>query len=202
MMKKFIMSCPFQPKGGLKRTKYEPSGNSKLEYGETRFPVIPMMNAYIDEGETAQLILICSDNDNVPVNKEYLEEEIKNLEGTKHIKINIEPVPTKYSETINTQLQLYADLVAQISDGDELYVCATFGTKPTPIIQNMAVRYACKAMTGVTLGCEVYGQMDHALGKSFIFDITALQYMEDISDILAAKHVLNPAEKIQEILNL
>lgn len=201
-MKKFIMSCPFQPEGSLRETKYEVSGNPKLEYKATRFPIIPVINAYVEKGETIKLIVIKSDNSNVAKNEILLNQEIADIEQEKSIHIEIENVHTKYSEDINTQLQLYADLVSLINNGDELYACYTYGTKPTPIIENMAIGYAHRAMKDVQVGCIVYGQLDHVLQKSYIFDITPLFNMEDISNSLSRLGLKDPAKKIQEILDL
>jgi len=201
-MKKFIMTCPFQPEGALRPTAYEVSGNSTLQYGETRFPIIPVINAYVNEGDEAQVIIIEADNSNVPHNIGLFEEELSALEKKKNISLKRKMVKTAYSENINTQLKLFSDLVECISDGDMLYICNTFGTKPTPIIENMAAKYAAKAMDNVTVECVVYGQMDHVLHKSILFDITALLYVENAADSLARMKVKDPAEGIRRMLDL
>ena len=54
--------------------------------------------------------------------------------------------------------------------------CDTYGTKPTPIIQNMAISYAYRSMKNVDIKCVVYGQYDHMLNKSIIFDITPIDF--------------------------
>ncbi len=201
-MKKFIMCCPFQPEGQLKLVKYETSGNSRLEYGTTRFPLIPMMNAYAEDGEHVKLVLIESDNENVIKNKKLLDAELDALKYARGIEAEIISIKTKYSEDINSQLKLFADIVSSIEDGDDIYICDTYGTKPTPIIQNMAVNYAYRAMSNVNVGCVVYGQFDHVLGKSVIFDITALFYMGEVANSLAKLGIKDPAKRIRDIMDI
>lgn len=199
-MKKFIMCCPLQPEGKLKKNIYEPDGDERLRYGETCFPVIPMINAYTSDGEEIELIVIKSDAETTEHNMELLNGELESFE--KRLSIKKTMVPTSYNETIGTQLDLFAKLVSEIRDGDELYICDTFGTKPTPMIENMAAQYAAKAMENVTVESVVYGQLDHVSGKSKLFDITALLYMQNIADGLADLKLSDPAQRIRKILDM
>ena len=62
-MKKFFMVTPQQAQGHLRKQEYRAEGNSQLAYGETRFPIIPVINGYLDEGEACELITVTYDSD-------------------------------------------------------------------------------------------------------------------------------------------
>ena len=63
----------------MKLTKYEVSNNQSLDYKETCFPIIPVINAYAEENEEIELIIIESDNPNVIENKKILTKEIEDI---------------------------------------------------------------------------------------------------------------------------
>ena len=203
-MKKFIMCCPLQPEGKLDKIQYIPAANEQLKYDKsTRFPVIPMINGYVKEGETVEILLIRSVYENTKINEEYLRRETAELEQEKNIKINIVPVDTPYNETIETELDLFVNLIAHINDNDELFVCATFGTKPTPIIEMMAINYGYRALNNVSLGAIVYGQHDfNNTGRGELFDITALFYMDEMVNNLAQAGVKDPGNMIKRLMNI
>lgn len=201
-MKKFIMMCPLQPEGKLAKSVYVPQNNDKLEYGETRFPIIPVINGYAEEGEEVEIILIKSDNVNAELNEKYLREEVRELEERKEIKVKISIVNTPYNETIDTQINLFMDLIDKLKDNDDIYVCATYGTKPTPIVEMMAVNYAYRVLENASIGSIVYGQCDHDTERMEIFDITSLFYMDEMVNNLAKLRIKNPADRIRKLMNI
>lgn len=199
-MKKFIMCCPMQK---VNKVVYKANGNNRLEYNkETAYPMLNMMNGYIDNGESVEVILVCPEYDNCRDNKAKIEAEISELAKDKNFSYEIKIVSTPYSETIETHLKRFTDTISLINDNDTLFICNTYGSKPTPIIQTMVANYAYRALNNVTIGCIVYGQYDHETGKSTIYDITALFHMDEIVNNLAKLKVKNPSDKIRQILSL
>ena len=194
--------CPLQPEGKLAKAVYVPQNNDKLEYGETRFPIIPVINGYAEEEEEVEIILIKSDNANAELNEKYLREEVRELEERKEIKVKISIVNTPYNETIDTQINLFMDLIKKIHDNDKVFACATYGTKPTPIVEMMAVNYAYRALKNTSIGAIVYGQRDHDTGSMEIFDITALFYMDEMVNNIAKLGIKNPEETIKRLMNI
>ena len=203
-MKKFIMCCPLQPEGKLDKIQYASSGDEKLKLDKpTRFPVIPLINGYAEDGEKVEIILIRSEYENTKLNEEYLRQEAGELEKEKNIEITIVPVDTPYNETISTELDLFVDIIGHINDGDMLFACATYGTKPTPIIEIMAVNYGYRALNNVSIGAIVYGQRDfNKPGMGELFDITALFYMDEMVNKLAQAKTKNPGDVIKRIMNI
>ena len=206
--KTFISAIPFQGKDGLKKLTYEPCGNSRLKYEATRFPIIPVINGYTEAGDKVRIIAILTDGENFRYNYEtYFIGEIDSIIKEKDLSFDgIEEIPTADSEDIETQLKLFADIIAKIGDDEELYACITYGTKPTPIVQFMALNYAYRLKKGTSVGCVAYGRFLHkgegGLGVGCIYDQTALFYMDSTVNKLAEHGAPDPERAIRIMLDL
>ncbi|MCL2410418.1 MAG: TM1812 family CRISPR-associated protein [Treponema sp.] len=224
--KTFISIIPFQAhdkngnkeKDSLKSAVYPAKGNSKLEYGATRFPIIPVINGYAEKGDKIRVIAILTDGDNFNYNYEtYFKTEISDIIKAKELILNenkIEIIRTADSEDTETQLKLFLDIIISISDHQDIYACITYGTKPTPIIESMALNYAYKIKKDVSVGCIVYGRYvndnptltveENAKNKenNGIYDTTSLFYLDSIVNKLADMKVPNPEKAIRAMLGI
>jgi hypothetical protein len=207
--KTFIATIPFQGKDKdrndmLKPVTYTPAGNSRLAYGATRFPIIPLINGYAERGDRVRVIAILTDGDNFKHNYEaYFVPEITELATKNGYAFDgIEILRTPNKEDIDTQLALFADIISKIGDGEELFACITFGTKPTPIVQTMALNYAYKLKKDTSVGCVVYGLFRHGNLVGDIFDTTALFYMDSIVNKLAEMKAPHPEKAIRAMLGI
>ncbi|MDR2132074.1 MAG: TM1812 family CRISPR-associated protein [Clostridiales Family XIII bacterium] len=212
-IKTFIATIPFQGKDGrgndlLTPVTYAPAGNTKLAYGETRFPIIPVMNGYAERGDKIRVLAILTDGENFRHNHEtYFVPEISALAKEKAYDFSgVEVISVPDDESIDAQLKLFADIIAKIGDGEETFACITYGTKPTPIVQTMALNYAYKLKKDVSVGCVVYGRFMHKSGDGrgvgTIYDTTALFYMDGIVNRLAEMKAANPEKAIRALLEL
>ena len=207
--KTFIAVIPFQPKGKLTPVKYIAQGNAKLEYREeTRFPVIPLINGYAGKGDKIRVIAVLTDGDNFNYNYEtYFKPEIAALTERNGYDLKvIEVINTPDSEDIESQLRLFADIIAKVGDNEELHACITYGTKPTPIVQIMALNYAYRLKTNASVGCVAYGRFLHndenGHGVGRIYDQTALFYMGSIVNKLAEIKKADPEKAIRALLGI
>ncbi|GHU52406.1 hypothetical protein AGMMS49975_08110 [Clostridia bacterium] len=206
----FISVIPFQgqDKEGndlLKQLIYTPSGNSRLEYGETRFPIIPLINGYTENGDKVRVIAILTDGENYKHNYEkYFITEIDAIVETKNLDFaGIEAIQVSANEDIDAQLALFGKIIDKISDGEDIYACITYGTKPTPIVETMALNYAYRLKKDVSIGCIVYGQFPHkGEPRGKIYDTTALFFMDSIVNKLAEMKVPNPKAAIKLMLEV
>ena len=211
-IKTFICAIPFQPKGdtpdkdGLKPVLYEARGNTRLAYCKTRFPIIPVINGYAENGDKIRVIAILTDGGNYEYNyKAYFVPEITDIvqkNGYEFAGIEIITSPDK--EDIETQFKLFADIIGKIGDGEELYACITYGTKPTPIVQFIALNYAYKLKKDTSIGCIAYGRFMHndPNNNNGIYDQTALFYMDSIVNKLADIKAPQPEKAIRAMLGL
>lgn len=210
--KTFITVIPFQPKGEtlekdkLRPVIYEPAGNSKLAYGETRFPIIPTINGYCGEGDSIRVIAILIDGENYKYNYEtYFVPEVNNLVENKKLKFSgIEIIRKADKEDIDTQLKLFTDIINMANDNEELFACLTYGRKLEPIVETLALNYAYKLKSNVSIGCIVYGLFHHTDSGSgtYIYDTTALFYMNSIVYKLAELKVSDPEAAIKSMLGI
>ncbi|MBR2284165.1 MAG: hypothetical protein IJ874_07085 [Ruminococcus sp.] len=199
-MKKFIMTSPYQ--GRLSKGIYHAADNELLRYDkETAFPIIPVINAYAGAGEEIEIIMNLADYENAHTNLALFEEELWELSAEKGFTYKkIEPVLLPYNNLIDTHIDLFGALTDRISDGDTLFCCITYGSKPVPIVESMALNYALMAKKNVSVECVVYGAMDHEAKTMSIYDITSLIYISETIRAMAENNVADPAKKLRELL--
>ena len=89
-----------------------------------------------------------------------------------------------------------------INDDDMLFGCLTYGNKPMPIAELMAIQYGYRSLHNVSIGCLVYGELDHSKESSpmTLFDITALIQLEEIVRVLAERRVKDTKAIIDRLL--
>ena len=210
--KKYFATISLQKGRELQLTNYRAVDNESLRYdGETRFPIIHAIynSAKPEDIIEVNAIIISSsaaenDNEYVEVNYQHLVDELtvfRNMGVFKDFRIN--RIVTEDDESINTQLQLFTDLVSHIGDNDELHACITYGTKPTPIIMFTALNYGYKLKSNTHVENILYGRFDHVNPEnSKIYDVTALFYTNSIVNRLADGRVNEPEEVIKKLLEL
>lgn len=184
-MKKFFTFISRQIPERFLPKEYQAINNSKLTYPQTRFPLIPVLNGYTKKGETAQVIVFCEDYSNSEHNLTFLEQELDKLQAEKGIILEriVEKIPL--DDGYDAQLDTFAKMLNHIDDGDEVYACITYGSKPTPIVQTMAFRYARFAGKNTAIRCVVYGHVDFNTNEAKIYDLTGLLIVDDALRLLA-----------------
>jgi hypothetical protein len=206
-MKKFIMITPLQPiingEDRLIPTYYQAAGNSKLVYDRaTRFPLIHLLNGYAEKGEEIRIITITPETKDTPVHLQQLKEEVQTLQDEKgFICRGVESISVKRAGDVETQIYIFHNLMAYMENGDTLYACLTYGDKPMPIAELMAIQYGYRVFDDVLIDCLVYGEKDHNkkdVGK--ISDITALIQLDEIVRMLADNKIVNPKRIIDSII--
>ena len=208
-MKKFIMITPLQPvtptRDFLQCSRYEAVGNERLRFDKsTRFPLMAVINAYAEPNEEIRVLTVTPDTDSARIHEQQLRDELASLQEEKgFICRGVEAIPITYAGDVDTQLELFRKLLPYFEEGDTLYACLTYGTKPMPIAELMAIEYAYRVVEDVAIGCLVYGELDHSAGEPApmrIFDITSLIRLDEIVRMLAEHRVSEPINIINRIL--
>lgn len=214
-MKKFFMIAPLQPvfldsetgeviKDLLCSSIYQAAGNRKLMYQhKTRFPLIPVINGYALEGEEIRVIAVTPDTKSAWYHIEQLKEELAGLqERKKFVCRGVEPVRVTYAGDVETQIEIFQKLLPFVEDGDILYGCLTYGNKPMPIAELMAIQYGYRTLRNVSIGCLVYGELDHSREEApmTLFDITALIQLDEIVRVLAERKVRDPRAILERLI--
>ena len=110
----------------------------------------------------------------------------------------------KFAGDVATQIDVFHKLLAYMEDDDILYGCLTYGMKPIPIAELMAIQYAYRILENVSIGCLVYGEVDYSATPAHmrIFDITVLVQLDEIVRVLADRKVSDPKGIIDSIIQL
>jgi len=194
-MKQFLSWIPYQGRGDLKAVKYEAADNPKLEMGrETRFPIISVMNGYLEEGEEFEVIVVVADYQRALDNLAHLKFEVEALCTEKKVSCREwKVVKVPYDDTVGSQLKAFSDITEVIEEEGDLYSCISFGSKPSAVVEVMLLRYA-RMLKNCSNECVVYGKFDFEAQKGYIYDITSLLYLDDVMRVLAENHILDPEE--------
>lgn len=212
-MKKFITTIPpMQRPKNLSDGIYTAVNNERLFCDfETCFPVLPLIKGYSDEGEEVEIITVftddperCTDNESgidiSKTNYDRFKEHLNKYLSDINYKIN--EITIKYDESVEAHLHTFTKIIEQINEGDTVFADITFGTKPLPIIEIMALNYALRVKKNVQVECLSYGAKNFNTGKLGVFDVTSLLYMDEIINNMAKMNVENPLEMIKDILKL
>ncbi len=206
-MKKFIMITPLQPitegKDLLTPMNYQVEGNSKLIFDRaTRFPLIHVINGYAEKGEEIRIITVTPEKEDSQIHLQQLREEVQALQEEKgFICRGVESIPVGYAGDVDTQIDIFHKLMRVMENGDTLYACLTYGNKPMPIAELMAIQYGYRVFDDVLIDCLVYGEKDHSKkGWGKIFDITALIQLDEVVRMLADNKIADPKRIIDSIV--
>ena len=207
-MKVFITYIPQQPPGSLRKSKYHPQGNERLEFGETRFPIIPVMNGYAEPGETIRIIAVYPNYKHCHSNMEFFREEVRELfERNGYVSGAVsggqfDTLDMVYDDAVSNHIDVFSALTNEIHEGDVIHACITYGTKPSTTTELMALRYVRQFVKNTHVACVVYGQYDWDAGYCKIYDETALVYLDDILRVLAQSGTANPGAVLKSIIEM
>ncbi|MBE6838570.1 MAG: hypothetical protein E7507_03365 [Ruminococcus sp.] len=202
-MKKYITVIPMQPKENLHRTKYESYGNELLSSEiETRFPAVIMIANSAVSGETVEVVVTMTEHENVPQNYDEFIAELDMVSKEKGFEYKITKLVTTLAETPEKQYALLGDIVEKFSEEDEIYADITYGAKPTPVVIMMALSYAYEYLKNTDVKAMIYGSYNHATGKTGLYDVSALFYMNSLMHKVPGKDFENPLEVMKKIINL
>ena len=203
-MKTFITYISRQKGEGLLGGIYRADSNDRLQMNTAvHFPMVTMLHGYVEQDEEVRvLILYGEDNMEYESNRKVLEADIQALQKEKPFRYTLVPVAISEEETALEHLKAFTKLLELIEDGDELYVCCTYGSKPTPIVEMMAINTAYRLKKDVSIGCLIYGRVEHNKDpkKFYVYDITSLFYMIQIVSQLENNRISNPEDAIRAIL--
>ena len=201
-MKTFLSFSPRQPEHALKKAVYEPVDNKLLTYGQTRFPIIPVIHAYAQPGEAFRVLLVVEEYENCVRNAQLFRQELEGMcreAGLPQPELQVLSIP--FDDSVATQLSIFQLLTEHIQDEADLYACITYGSKPAPIVELMALRYARQMKKNTYIACVVYGQFDHNRGKAMLYDVTALARLDDLMRVLIDSGVPNPQAMLRTLLD-
>lgn len=200
-MKKFITVMPLQPKDKLMKSNYMAVGNNKLQCDfDTSFPVITIINGYVEKEDDIEIIILRQQHENAIANYEIFTEEISSLSERKGFKYKLNVIDIPYDNRPSVHLNTFAKLAEQINDEDFVNACVTYGTKPLSQVEIMTINYAYRAKHNCSIGAIVYGEYDHNENIAKVYDITSLFFMDEMVRTISEHGVKNPLKSIKSMV--
>lgn len=126
-------------------------------------------------------------------------------ERTPLFSYEIEIIETPYNEKPDTQVRLLFQMLQKLEHAveEDIYVDLSFGSKPIPIVMNMALTYAYQHGDGILPKCMSYAQFEYD-GKnvSKLYDVSSLLFLQSAIINLEKSDLENPIEAVQKMLHL
>lgn len=208
-MKKFFTAASLQQKGNLDRYVYQAMDNELLQLDQpVSFPILATIGAYVKPNEEFEIIALMADTERGRFNYQVLCDQAAELSREKGL---LPPVIRLISFTENqlaeNLAELFLNTIEQIGDGDQLYACMTFGTKPVSTVLMTALQFGYRSRKNVTIDCVVYGEVvrptdEKAIWFGRIYDQTGLLQLGETARILAESGVADPGAVIRRFLKL
>ena len=204
-MKKFYTIISLQQDLDDERSAYcyQAVGNPTLQLDhKTRFPIMTAMEGYTQPGEEIAVIAVVTDLAAGHRNLELFRSEVEELCRRKGLVCpGVQVVTVPEDDRVATHTATFQKLLNYAADGDELFSCMTYGTKPMSTALMMAVQYAYRIKKNASIGCLVYGEINRAATpvSARIYDVTALIQMDEIVRMLADRRIQNPEKFLRMI---
>ena len=206
-MKRFVAVVPMQVGKNLLTCRYSADNNPRLQTDfDVRFPVSALVNGYVEAGEEVEVLALAEEhNADAQENLVLLTEELREVAARRGAAVRVREISFSSQETVAEHLQTFLRLISAVEDGDQLYACITFGTKPTPIVEMMMLNFCYKTKENVSVECIAYGKVNRIANQpvsNTIYDVTALFFMNEIVSALAQQKQKDPEAVIRQILAL
>ncbi|MDO5829192.1 MAG: hypothetical protein Q4Q25_03475 [Methanocorpusculum sp.] len=211
MKKKFITTAPRQPVYLENIIEYEPVNCEYLRYKPCCYPILNVMNAYLQGGDTAELLILTA-RDQVSgsradeyceKNYELLSEQAAELAAEKGAQLKTKRIEISFSENVSTLLDNFLNFTNFFEVDETVYADISYGTKPALITLWMALNYAQKNVKGLEIEAFVYGlKVFVGRERKEIYDLTRLFLMDQVVSELSALQVEDPADVIKNLLSL
>ena len=181
--------------------------NKKLQIAEKiSFPILAAVNGYVQEKEDFEIIAVVADSIDEGHNYQELCNQAKELFSGHKGRCTIKKVVIDSAQGVSTQVDSFQQLIDYVDDGDELFLCMTYGTKPQSQVMMMAVQYAYRVKENVSVECILYGEVDRFQNMNEpiakIYDMTGLMQLDEVVRILGERKVKCPEKIIRDILSL
>lgn len=204
-VKRFITTAPRQEilhsvNGDV--VPYKAIGNEKLNYEKSgSYPVLNLLHGYVECGDEVEVLIITAEYEHCLNNFHKIKEEaLKICQDNQTAKVEVSKIAVAFNEFSENHLDIFKQLVEHIQEGDRLYACLTYGSKPTPLLEIMALNYGYRTFKDVCIEAIVYGEMDFVTGKKRIYDVTSLFLMDQIVNELGYHNHRNVLAVIQDLL--
>lgn len=169
---------------------------------ETAFPIVPVIDATLQPGDTATVVAVRQHNTGRNKNMDILRRE---LEGLGRSNWTLRDLTVPESQERDLLLGLFAEMIGCLQDDTCYYACMTFGTKTYPVVLFSALSYADKIRSNTQICGIYYREVLRTQGKmreSHLYDVTALFTLNSLVDLVAGMDCEDKAPMIRRMLEL
>ena len=92
--------------------------------------------------------------------------------------------------------------LAGIKENDIITADITYGSKAMPIIIRSALAYISENVVGADIDKIVYGSLNFTSGKMFIYDVSALFYLDKAIESMSRTNVKDPKAALISIIDM
>ena len=213
-MKRFLATSPRQKVTG--DLIYEPVECEYLRYDKPNcFPILCVMNACLEAGDEAELIVITAKDDSGTLDKDgnpadywcglnfdLLSREAAALACEKGASLKTTRLEIPFRETTSSHLDNFRRLIRLFHTDDQVYADVTYGSKPGLMPLWIALNFAQKNVDDLSVETIVYGLRLHGTDRQELYDVTRLFIMDQIVSQLGAMNTADPAAVIEKLLAL
>lgn len=169
---------------------------------ETAFPIVPVIDATLQPGDTATVVAVRQQNASRNKNMDILRQELESM-GRSNWTLRDLIVPE--SQNKDLLLGLFAEMIGCMQDDTCYYACMTFGTKTYPVVLFSALSYADKIRRNTQICGIYYREVLRKQGKmqqSRLYDVTALFTLNSLVDLVAGMESDAKEDMIRQMLEL
>ena len=200
-MKKFITTITLQHQGAEKHAYIQEGVTTPRIM--TAFPILQKVRDVVSAGEQIALVPLVVGSPQESRNYREFEQELQALAAERGFTYTLNPICKENNEKVESMIRLFSDIICQVSDGDQLYACVTYGTKPMATLTTMALHYAYRVKKQVSVEAIVYGLKNWGAENEpvcSLYDTTALFYIDCLIDRIADMQVADPETALRSLL--
>lgn len=202
-MKKYISTITLQTSGAQKHYYRDEKGLDTPRV-HTAFPILQQISDTAVTGEEIQVVTIVVGGTQNNKNLVSFTMELDALTKERGITCTHTTIDKEDTEEVNSIIALFSAIIGVVSDGDRLYACVTYGTKPIATVITMALHYAYRIKTDVLVEAVKYGLKDWNATEEpvcVLYDTTALFYIDCLIDRIAAMKLEDPESALKALIH-
>ena len=201
-MKKYISTITLQT-GGTQKHYYRDEKGLDTPRVYTAFPILQQISDTAAAGEDIRVITIVVGGIQNNQNYTAFAQELDSLAKERGFSFTHTAIDKEDTEEVNSIITLFSNIINQVSDGDQLYACVTYGTKPIATVTTMALHYAYRIKENVVVKAVKYGLKDWNATQEpvcILYDTTALFYIDCLIDRIAAMKLEDPESALKSLI--
>ena len=203
-MKHFITAISLAK--DLKTTVYKNAESVEFLETDRKFshPILVPIQNLAESGEKIKVTVILTSKTSpfVKQNYEHFVGELNRLRdeiGFDYGEINV--IEASYDESSSKHLKLFESIINSIGSDELITADVTYGNKPTSMALQLALTYSYLYGDNTAVKALVYGEYNHDTNCSYIFDVSALFYINNIMGRLSYAKPKDPLAFIRPLLN-